>query len=132
MKKVDHIGIAVKDLDASMNLFEKLLHVSCDKVEEVEGEGVVTAFFQTGEIKLELLAATHEDSAIAKFLSKKPEGIHHIAFEVDDIYAEIKRLKSEGFTPLSEEPKQGAANKLICFFHPKDTNGVLIEICQSL
>lgn len=132
MKKVDHIGIAVKDLDASMNLYEKLLNASCDKVEEVESEGVVTAFFQTGEIKIELLAATNEDSSIAKFLTKKPEGIHHIAFEVDDIYAEIKRLKSEGFTPLSEEPKQGADNKLICFFHPKDTNGVLMEICQSL
>ena len=132
MKKVDHIGIAVKDLDASMNLYEKLLNASCDKVEEVESEGVVTAFFQTGEIKIELLAATNEDSSIAKFLTKKPEGIHHIAFEVDDIYAEIKRLKSEGFTPLSEEPKKGADNKLICFFHPKDTNGVLIEICQCL
>ncbi len=132
MKKVDHIGIAVKDLDASMNLYEKLLNASCDKVEEVESEGVVTAFFQTGEIKIELLAATNEDSSIAKFLTKKPEGIHHIAFEVDDIYAEINRLKKEGFTPLSQEPKKGADNKLICFFHPKDTNGVLIEICQCL
>ncbi|MFZ9848603.1 MAG: methylmalonyl-CoA epimerase [Flavobacteriales bacterium] len=132
MKKVDHIGIAVKDLDASMSLYEKLLNVPCDKVEEVESESVVTAFFQTGDSKIELLAATHEDSAIAKFLTKKPEGIHHIAFEVDDIYNEIKRLKSEGFTPLSEEPKKGADNKLICFFHPKDTNGVLVEICQSI
>lgn len=132
MKKVDHIGIAVKDLDASMSLYEKLLNVPCDKVEEVESENVVTAFFQTGDTKIELLAATHEDSAIAKYLSKKPEGIHHIAFEVEDIYAEIKRLKSEGFTPLSEEPKKGADNKLICFFHPKDTNGVLVEICQSI
>jgi methylmalonyl-CoA/ethylmalonyl-CoA epimerase len=132
MKKVDHIGIAVKDLDASMGLYEKLLNVPCDKVEEVESESVVTAFFQTGDTKIELLAATHEDSAIAKYLSKKPEGIHHIAFEVEDIYAEIKRLKREGFTPLSEEPKKGADNKLICFFHPKDTNGVLVEICQSV
>jgi methylmalonyl-CoA/ethylmalonyl-CoA epimerase len=132
MKKVDHIGIAVKDLDASMSLYEKLLNVSCDKVEEVESENVLTAFFQTGDTKIELLAATNEDSAIAKYLSKKPEGIHHIAFEVDDIYAEIGRLKSQGFTPLSNEPKKGADNKLICFFHPKDTNGVLIEICQSL
>jgi methylmalonyl-CoA/ethylmalonyl-CoA epimerase len=132
MKKVDHIGIAVKDLDASMNVYEKLLNVSCDKVEEVESENVVTAFFQTGETKIELLAATHEDSAIAKFLSKKPEGIHHIAFEVDDIYAEMERLKGQGFTALSDVPKKGADNKLICFFHPKDTNGVLIEICQSI
>ena len=132
MKKVDHIGIAVKDLDASMNVYEKLLNVSCDKVEEVESESVVTAFFQVAETKIELLAATNEDSAIAKFLAKKPEGIHHIAFEVEDIYAEIQRLKNEGFTPLSDEPKKGADNKLICFFHPKDTNGVLIEICQSI
>lgn len=132
MKKVDHIGIAVKDLDASLSLYEKLLNVSCDKVEEVESEGVVTAFFQTGETKIELLAATHEDSPIAKFLSKKSEGIHHIAFEVEDIYVELERLKNEGFTPLSDEPTKGADNKLICFFHPKDTNGVLIEICQSV
>jgi len=132
MKKVDHIGIAVKDLDASMSLYEKLLNVSCDKVEEVESENVLTAFFQAGDTKIELLAATNEDSAIAKYLTKKPEGIHHIAFEVEDIFLEIKRLKNEGFTPLSQEPKKGADNKLICFFHPKDTNGVLIEICQSV
>jgi methylmalonyl-CoA/ethylmalonyl-CoA epimerase len=132
MKKVDHIGIAVKDLDASMSVYEKLLNVSCDKVEEVASENVLTAFFQAGDTKIELLAATNEDSAIAKYLTKKPEGIHHIAFEVEDIYLEINRLKKEGFTPLSQEPKKGADNKLICFFHPKDTNGVLMEICQSV
>jgi len=132
MRKIDHVGIAVKDLSASVKLYEKLLNTSCTKIEEVESEKVKTAFFEVGESKVELLGATSEESAIFKFLSKKSEGIHHIAFEVEDIYQEMKRLKSEGFTPLSEEPKKGADNKLICFFHPKDTNGVLIEICQSL
>jgi methylmalonyl-CoA/ethylmalonyl-CoA epimerase len=132
MKKIDHIGIAVNDIEASILLYQKLLDVSCNKVEEVESEQVKTAFFEVGESKIELLGALSPDSAIAKFLSKKPEGIHHIAFEVDDIYAEIKRLKAEGFTALSEEPKKGADNKLICFFHPRDTNGVLVEICQTI
>ncbi len=132
MKKIDHIGIAVNDIEASILLYQKLLNVPCNKIEEVESEQVKTAFFEVGESKIELLGALSPDSAIAKFLNKKPQGIHHIAFEVDDIYAEIKRLKAEGFTPLSETPKKGADNKLICFFHPRDTNGVLIEICQTI
>ncbi len=132
MKKIDHIGIAVNDFDAAILRYQKMLNVACDKVEEVESEQVRTAFFGVGESKIELLGATSPESAIAKFLSKKSEGLHHIAFEVADIHAEIKRLKAEGFTPLSETPKEGADNKLICFFHPKDTNGVLIEICQSI
>lgn len=132
MKKIDHIGIAVKDLESSIKIYEKLLGTTCTKVEEVQSEKVQTAFFEVGESKVELLASLSEESAIAKFLSKKPEGIHHIAFEVEDIYKEMERLKGEGFMPLSEHPKKGADNKLICFFHPKDTKGVLIEICQSI
>ena len=132
MKKIDHIGIAVNDIDASILRYQKLLNVVCDKIEEVESEQVKTAFFAIGESKIELLGATSPESTVAKFLSKKSEGIHHIAFEVEDIYKEMERLKAEGFTALSETPKKGADNKLICFFHPKDTNGVLIEICQSI
>ncbi|MCX6182926.1 MAG: methylmalonyl-CoA epimerase [Bacteroidetes bacterium] len=132
MKKIDHIGIAVNDIDEAILRYQRLLNSNCSKVEEVASEQVKTAFFSVGESKIELLGAISGESAIAKFLSKKSEGIHHIAFEVDDIYAEIERLKGEGFTPLSETPKKGADNKLICFFHPKDTNGVLIEICQSI
>ncbi|MFM7023012.1 MAG: methylmalonyl-CoA epimerase [Flavobacteriales bacterium] len=132
MKKIDHIGIAVSDLAAAIDRYQKLLNVSCDKIEEVATEQVKTAFFPMGESKIELLGATSPESPIAKFIAKKSEGIHHIAFEVEDIYAEIQRLKAEGFTPLSETPKKGADNKLICFFHPKDANGVLIEICQSI
>jgi len=131
MKKIEHIGIAVKNISSSGKLFEKLFQASAYKTEAVEGEGVLTAFFRMGESKIELLEATRADSPIAKFIEKKGEGVHHIAFEVDDIHAEMKRLESEGFTLLNKEPKQGADNKLICFLHPKDTNGVLIELCMS-
>ncbi len=131
MKKIEHIGIAVKDITASNSLFEKLFNKKPYKQEEVESENVITSFFETGESKIELLQATNPDSAIAKFIEKKGEGIHHIAFEVDDIYAEIKRLQSEGFTMIHEAPKEGADNKLIAFLHPKSTNGVLVEICQD-
>nr|WP_294870878.1 methylmalonyl-CoA epimerase [uncultured Pedobacter sp.] len=132
MKKIEHIGIAVKDLDVSCDLYEKLLGTSCYKKEEVASESVNTAFFKTGESKIELLAATSENSPIAKFLERKGEGIHHIAFEVDNIELEMERLKLEGFVLLNEQPKQGADNKLICFVHPKGTNGVLVELCQEV
>jgi len=131
MRKVEHIGIAVQKLETSIPLFEKLLHTSCYKTEEVSSEGVNTAFFQTGETKIELLEATKADSPIAKFVEKKGEGMHHIAFDVEDIEAEMQRLKNEGFTLLNETPKPGADNKLVCFLHPKGTNGVLIELCQE-
>ncbi|MGV3546763.1 MAG: methylmalonyl-CoA epimerase [Pedobacter sp.] len=132
MNKIEHIGIAVTDLQKASTLYEQLLGTSCYKTELVESENVVTAFFKTGENKIELLASTADDSAIAKFIAKKGEGIHHIAFDVDDIYAEMQRLKGEGFVLLNEEPKKGADNKLICFVHPKTTNGVLIELCQEI
>ena len=132
MLKVEHIGIAVKDLEKSNDLFSKLLNRKPYKTEQVAGEHVNTSFFEMGETKIELLEATHEDSAIAKFLEKKGEGIHHIAFDVEDIYAEIERLKLEGFTVLNETPKKGADNKLVAFLHPKTTNGVLIELCQEI
>ncbi|PSL49782.1 methylmalonyl-CoA epimerase [Chitinophaga niastensis] len=132
MLKVEHIGIAVNSLSVSIPLFEKLLNTPCYKTEGVESEQVQTAFFQQGDTKIELLEATGPGSAIAKFLDKKGEGMHHIAFEVADIYAEMKRLQSEGFVLLQETPKKGADNKLICFLHPKNTNGVLIEICQDI
>lgn len=132
MKNIEHIGIAVRDLDASCDLYEKLLGTSCYKREMVESEGVNTAFFRTGENKIELLAATKESSPIAKFLEKKGEGIHHIAFNVDDILVEMERLRKEGFVLLNEMPKQGADNKLICFVHPKGTNGLLVELCQDV
>ncbi|NSL88939.1 methylmalonyl-CoA epimerase [Chitinophaga solisilvae] len=132
MLKVEHIGIAVKSLSVSIPLFEKLLDTPCYKQEAVESEQVQTAFFQQGETKIELLEATGPDSAIAKFLEKKGEGMHHIAFEVADIYAEMKRLQQEGFVLLQETPKKGADNKQVCFLHPKNTNGVLIEICQEV
>ncbi|MCU0468237.1 MAG: methylmalonyl-CoA epimerase [Arcicella sp.] len=132
MQHVEHIGIAVKNLALSNDLFTKLLGVAPYKQEEVESEGVMTSFFQTGQTKIELLEATKPDSPIAKFLEKKGEGIHHIAFEVADILAEMERLKTEGFTLLNETPKQGADNKLVCFLHPKGTNSVLIELCQSV
>jgi methylmalonyl-CoA/ethylmalonyl-CoA epimerase len=132
MNKVEHIGIAVKDIKASSSLYETLLGVPCYKTELVSSEAVQTAFFQVGESKIELLSATTEDSVIAKFIAKKGEGIHHIALEVDDILKEMARLKSEGFTLLNEEPKKGADNKLVCFVHPKGTSGVLIELCQDL
>ena len=132
MKKIEHIGIAVKDLETSNALFEKLLGVGAYKFEAVESEGVTTSFFQTGPNKIELLAATNPESPIAKFIEKKGEGIHHIAFDVDDIVSEIARLKNEGFVILNEIPKKGADNKLVAFLHPKTTNGVLIELCQEI
>ena len=132
MNKIEHIGIAVKDLELSCSLYEKLLGVTPYKREQVFSEGVYTAFFRTGESKIELLQATTNESAIAGFIAKKGEGIHHIAFQVDDILAEMVRLKNEGFTLLNEEPKMGADNKLVCFVHPKGTGGVLVEICQEL
>ena len=132
MKKVEHIGIAVKSLSDSIPLYEKLLNISCYKIEKVESEKVTTAFFQKGETKIELLECQEVDGVISKFIDKKGEGIHHIAFEVDDLASEIDRLKKEGFTILDETPKKGADNKLICFVHPKSSNGVLIELCQTI
>ncbi|RCR68206.1 methylmalonyl-CoA epimerase [Larkinella punicea] len=132
LTNVEHIGIAVNSLAASNALFTKLLGEKPYKAEAVESEGVTTSFFKINQTKIELLEATHPDSPIAKFLEKKGEGIHHIAFEVSDIYAEIDRLKTEGFTPLNETPKRGADNKLVCFLHPKETNGVLVELCQEV
>jgi methylmalonyl-CoA/ethylmalonyl-CoA epimerase len=131
MRKIEHLGIAVKDLAASNELFSKLLNVPPYKTESVESEGVSTAFFQMGDTKIELLEAINPDSPIAKFIEKRGEGIHHIAFDVADIYAEVARLKAEGFTILNETPKPGADNKLVVFLHPKSTNGVLIELCQE-
>ena len=132
VNKIEHIGIAVKDMDDANVLFEKLLGVPSYKMESVESEGVLTSFFQTGTNKIELLMATNPESPIAKFLDKKGEGIHHIAFDVDDIHAEITRLKSEGFVLINEVPKKGADNKLVVFLHPKNTNGVLVELCQEI
>jgi methylmalonyl-CoA/ethylmalonyl-CoA epimerase len=132
MRKIEHIGIAVKDLNASNDLFEKLFGAPAYKTEVVESEGVSTSFFMNGPNKIELLEATNPESPIAKFIEKKGEGIHHIAFDVEDIVAEIARLKSEGFTVLNEIPKKGADNKLVAFLHPKSTNGVLIELCQEI
>jgi len=131
MLKVEHIGIAVKSLNESIPLFEKLFNTSCYKTEEVSSESVNTAFFQKGETKIELLESTTEDGAIRKYIDKKGEGIHHIAFDVADIFTEMNRLKSEGFILLNEQPKTGADNKLVCFLHPKSTNSVLIELCQE-
>ncbi len=132
MKKIEHIGIAVRSLEVSNQLFTKLFNKEPYKMEVVESEGVSTSFFMTGENKIELLEATNPDSPIAKFIEKKGEGIHHIAFDVDDIVAEMKRLEGEGFVLLNKEPKPGADNKLVCFLHPKGTNGVLIELCQEV
>ncbi len=132
MKKIEHLGIAVKNLETSNLLFEKLLGTAHYKVEEVLTEGVRTSFFKAGPNKIELLEATNDESPIAKFIAKKGEGIHHIAFAVDDIESEIERLKSEGFTVLNDTPKRGADNKLVAFLHPKSTNGVLIELCQDI
>ena len=131
MLSIEHIGIAVKDLAYSTSLFEKLLNTDCYKTEKVASEGVTTAFLKTGTHKIELLAAEGKDSPIAKFIAKKGEGIHHIAFAVSDIAAEMKRLKEAGFLLLNETPKKGADHKLICFLHPKSTNSVLIELCQD-
>jgi methylmalonyl-CoA/ethylmalonyl-CoA epimerase len=131
MIRIEHLGIAVKDLGISVPLYEQLLNTPCYKKEVVESEGVSTAFFRTGESKIELLEATNENSPIAKFINKKGEGIHHVAFEVENIEAEMKRLAALGFELLNETPKNGADNKLVCFLHPKTTNGVLIELCQE-
>lgn len=131
MYKIEHLGVAVKSLEASNQLFEKLLGTAHYKIEEVASEGVRTSFFKSGPNKIELLEATDEDSPIAKFLEKKGEGVHHVAFAVDDIVAEMKRLEKEGFTLLNEEPKKGADNKLVAFIHPKSANGILIELCQE-
>lgn len=132
MKHVDHIGIAVKSLELSIPIFEKILNTACYKQEFVESEQVNTAFFCTGESKIELLENSNQDGVISKFIEKKGEGLHHIAFEVKDILEEMKRLSSEGFVLLNETPKKGADNKWVCFLHPKTTNGVLIELCQSI
>lgn len=132
MNKIEHIGIAVKDIKASNKLFEKLFGKPQYKIEEVISEGVNTSFFKVGVNKIELLEATHEDSPIAKFIKTRGEGIHHIAFEVDDIEKEIVRLEKEEFVILNKKPKKGADNKLVVFLHPKSTNGVLIELCQEI
>ncbi len=132
MLNVEHIGIAVKDLQSAILLFEQLLNTPCYKTEDVASEGVKTAFFKTGESKIELLEGTNENSPITKFISKKGEGIHHLAFEVENIEAEMKRLQALGFELLNTEPKNGADNKKVCFLHPKSTNGVLIELCQEI
>ncbi len=132
MKKIEHLGIAVKDLQKSNLLFKRLLGVAHYKEEMVLGESVTTSFFQVGDTKIELLEATKEDGLIAKFISKRSEGIHHIAFAVEDIFEEISRLKKEGFEILNETPKEGADNKLVVFLHPGSTNGVLVELCQEI
>ena len=132
MLKIEHIGIAVKDIENSNVLFAKLFGEPHYKTEAVESEGVKTSFFKVGPNKIELLEGTNENSAITKFIEKKGEGIHHIAFDVDDINAEINRLKNEGFVVLNETPKKGADNKLVAFLHPKGTNGVLVELCQEI
>jgi methylmalonyl-CoA/ethylmalonyl-CoA epimerase len=131
MLHIEHIGIAVKSLETSVPIFEKLLNTSCYKTETVTGEQVNTAFFKTGINKIELLESTSEEGVIQKFIEKKGEGIHHIAFAVENIYDEMKRLRDAGFRLLNETPKHGADNKLVCFLHPKDSNGVLIELCQD-
>ncbi|MGY8986963.1 MAG: methylmalonyl-CoA epimerase [Flavobacteriales bacterium] len=132
MKKIEHIGIAVKDINKSNDLFAKIFSKENYKSEIVESEGVKTSFFQIGESKIELVAASNTESPISKYLEKNREGMHHIAFDVEDIEKEMERLKNEGIRLLSDSPKKGADNKLICFLHPKDTNGVLIELCQEI
>jgi len=132
MNKIEHLGIAVKDMEAANKIYTSLLGYEPYKTEEVESEGVTTSFFKCGESKIELLQATHPDSPISKFIEKKGEGIHHIAFAVDDIKAEVIRLKKEGFIVLNEEPKRGADNKWVVFLHPKSSNGVLVELCQEI
>ena len=131
IKKIEHLGIAVTDIKESLRVFESLLGTKCYKVEEVESEGVKTAFLQVGESKIELLEATNPDSPIAKYLEKRGQGIHHIAFEVDNIQNEINRLINEGFVLIHQTPKNGADNKLIAFLHPKSTESILIELCQE-
>lgn len=132
MLKVEHIGIAVKGLEQSIPLYESLLNTSCYKTEVVDSEKVNTAFFRKGDTKIELLESTDPEGVIARFIDKKGEGIHHIAFEVADIEAEMARLRAEGFTLLNETPKKGADHKLVCFLHPKGTHGVLVELCQEI
>lgn len=132
IEKIEHIGIAVKNLDEANKIYEQLLGTPPYKMETVDSEGVSTSFFKTGGNKVELLQATKDESAIAKFIAKKGEGIHHIAFSVKDIHKEIKRLKEDGYTIINESPKRGADNKLVCFVHPKNTKGVLIELCQEI
>lgn len=129
---IDHIGIAVDELEDAVETYETLLDSKCYKRETVKDQQVETAFFQTGESKVELLGATDPDSVIAKYVVKNGEGMHHVAFEVDDIHAELKRLREQGFTVLNDEPKRGADNKLVAFVHPKDNHGVLVELCQSI
>ena len=132
MKRIEHLGIAVNNLDSANNLYTKLLGTAPYKGEIVESEGVATSFFQVGESKIELLESSDPNSAISRFIDKKGEGIHHVAFEVDDILSEIERMKSEGFVVLNDKPKKGADNKFVCFIHPKGTGGVLIELCQEI
>ena len=132
MRKIEHIGIAVHDIEASNKVFTKIFGKESYKSEIVESESVITSFFQVGESKIELVAATNQVSPIAKYIAKNREGMHHIAFDVADIRSEMKRLQSEGIRSLNDEPKKGADNKLICFLNPKDTNGVLIELCQEI
>ena len=132
MLKVEHIGIAIKSIAASVPLFEKLLDSECYKTENVDTEQVNTAFFKKGETKIELLESTHPEGVIAKYIANKGEGIHHIAFEVADLNKEMKRLHEEGFTLLNSSPRRGADNKLVCFLHPKSTNSILIELCQEI
>jgi len=132
MKQLEHIGIAVKDIDQAIDCYSRLFDSPCYKIEEVESQKVTTAFFRLKEQKIELLAATSPESVIARFIEKSGEGLHHVAFEVDSIEDEIKRLEGEGFTPLQKAPFKGADNKMVAFFHPKDTHGMLIEICQEI
>ena len=132
MRKIEHIGIAVHDIEASNKVFAKIFGKESYKSESVESESVITSFFQVGECKIELVASTRQDSPISEYLTKNREGMHHIAFAVEDIILEMKRLRSEGIRILNDQPKQGADNKLICFLHPNDTNGVLIELCQEI
>ena len=131
MNKIEHLGIAVRNIEESALIYEKLLGSACYKMEEVESEGVKTAFFKIGDSKIELLQATNDDSPIAKFIAKKGPGIHHIAFDVSDIKSEIKRLQAEGFELIHQTPKDGADNKIIAFLHPKSTDGILVELCQE-
>jgi len=132
MKKIEHIGIAVKNFEVSVPLYEKILNTTCYKQELVASEKVNTAFFKVGESKIELLCSTDPEGVIARYIDKKGEGIHHIAYEVEDIYTEMSRMQAEGFTLLQETPKRGADNKWVCFLHPKDTGGVLVELCQEI
>lgn len=132
IRKIEHLGIAVKNIETANEVYHKLLGVASYKTEKVESENVLTSFFKVGESKIELLEGTSAESPITRFIEKKGEGIHHIAFDVDDIVTEMQRLKEQGFTLLSDTPKRGADNKLICFVHPKSTNGMLIELCQEI